>query len=112
MSTQAKGSYTQLSGEHLCADDLPRDKDTKVEISGAAIEVVTSPNNQKKKMIVLELKGARKKMPINKTNGKMITAIAGSPQVENWIGCKISLYYTEIRAFGTTVGAIRVRPSK
>lgn len=112
MSTQAKGSYTQLSGEHLCADDIPYDRDITVEIEGAMIEIVRSPTGQKKQMIVLKLKNAQKKLPVNKTNGKVISSLVGSPQVENWIGHKITLFHTTIKAFGSTVGAIRVRPQQ
>lgn len=107
----AKGSFNQCSDSpHLCADDITHD--VALEISGATKEEVTSPNNKKKTMICLSFKGAKKKLPLNKTNGKIIAKIAGSPAVENWIGANVILYRSYIKAFGDPeLPCIRVRDS-
>ncbi len=106
-----KGSYRQLvESEFLAADDII--DNITVEISGASIETVTSPNNQKKQMICLSFKGARKKLALNRTNGRAIAKIAGTPKVEEWTGVKICLYRTTIKAFGDPqLPAIRVKPT-
>ena len=108
MNTQpVTGSYRQLAdSEFLAADDLQSGKDVLVTIAGASIEMVTSPNNQKKQMICLSFESSKtgqklgKKLALNRTNGRQIAKIAGDTAVEKWAGVKICLYRTAIKAFG------------
>lgn len=45
----------------------------------------------------------------NSTNLKAIAKMANSPHVEKWVGLKIELFVTKVRAFGDVHDAIRVR---
>jgi hypothetical protein len=106
-----KGSYRQLAdSDFLAADDLQPGKDVLVTIAGASIEMVTSPNNKTKQMICLSFEKAKKKLALNRTNGRAIAKIAGDTAVEKWTGIKICLYRTTIKAFGDPqLPAIRVK---
>lgn len=53
--------------------------------------------------------GKTKGMVLNKTNGRKITEIAGSPLTEEWHGVAIVLYPTETEFAGETVECIRVK---
>lgn len=54
--------------------------------------------------------GKAKGMVLNKTNGRKITEIAGSPLTEEWHGVAVVLYPTETEFAGETVECIRVKP--
>lgn len=51
-----------------------------------------------------------RKMVLNKTNAKTIAKLYG-PEVESWVGKRVTLYPTTAQAFGETVDCIRIRPS-
>ena len=58
-------------------------------------------------------KGATKPMVCNATNAETISAIAGSEDVTRWVGCKVTLFSTRVRAkAGGQVMGIRIRPMK
>ena len=49
-----------------------------------------------------------KPLILNKTNGKMISNVWGSPYIEDWVGKQIKLCVKKVSAFGETVDAVRV----
>ena len=49
-----------------------------------------------------------KPLILNKTNGKMISQVWGSPYIEDWVEKQIKLYVKKVSAFGETVDAVRV----
>ena len=54
-----------------------------------------------------------KPMILNVARSKAITRVSGSKFVEDWPGTVIQLYIDDnVKAFGTTVSAVRVRPNK
>ena len=48
-------------------------------------------------------------MIVNVTNSKAISKVAGSSYIEDWRGVSVSLYTTEVNAFGEVVEAVRIR---
>jgi len=84
-------------------------KELVVTIEAAKKEELTNPDGKKEECLVLQLKG-HKPMVCNKTNAKTIAIVTGSPYLEDWPGKSIQLYVEQVRAFGETVPALRVRP--
>lgn len=54
--------------------------------------------------------GKEKPLALNMTNGATIAALYG-PEVESWIGKKITLYPTTTEFGGKTCECIRIRPT-
>lgn len=94
------GAYELMNGEE--ATELV------VTITKVSKKTVTGPNNRSDECIVAELKG-QKPFIINATNAKTITKLADSPYIEDWAGLSIILYVAQVKAFGDTVDALRVR---
>lgn len=94
---------------YLGAWSLEEGKDMVVTIEAAKREELTNTDGKKEECLVLHLKG-QKPMVCNKTNAKTIAIVAGSPYLEDWPGKSIQLYVEQVRAFGETVPALRVRP--
>jgi hypothetical protein len=59
---------------------------------------------------VIFFKGAAKGFALNKTNGKIISAMYGN-KTEGWIGKQITIYPTTTTFGSDTVECIRVRPT-
>ena len=94
--------------DYLGAYSLEPGKDKIVKILYAETASVESERGKEVKMI-LRLEG-EKPMIVNATNAKTITKALGSPMIEDWAGKHISLYATNVKAFGDIVEALRVRP--
>lgn len=94
------GAYELMNGEE--ATELV------VTILEVKKETVTGPNNRSDECIVAKLKD-QKPFIINATNAKTITKLAESPYIEDWAGLSIILYVAQVKAFGDTVDALRVR---
>lgn len=50
-----------------------------------------------------------KPMIVNSTNSKVIKKLCDSPYLEDWKGQRITLFVKEVRAFGETHDALRIR---
>jgi hypothetical protein len=96
------GAYSLMNGEEK--------NDLVVTIESVAQQNVTGPNNKQDECLVAQLKG-QKPMILNATNAKTIASIADSPYIEDWVGCKVTLYVAKVKAFGDTVDALRIRPT-
>jgi hypothetical protein len=58
-------------------------------------------------------KGAQKPLVCNATNAESFSSMAGSEDVDRWIGLRVTLYQTSVRSKGgKQVPGIRVRPMK
>ncbi len=53
-----------------------------------------------------------RKFALNKTNGKTLESLFGSPDTDRWIGQRITLYPTNTTFGSETVECIRIRPTK
>lgn len=58
---------------------------------------------------VIRMRGKAKKWVLNKTNAKTIAKLYG-PEVQGWIGKRVTIYPTRTRFGPDEVDAIRVRP--
>lgn len=93
------GSYELMTG------GSPRDLD--VEIVRSTKEHVQN-GDKKEEAMVIYLKN-QKPFIVNSTNAKSIASALGSPYVEDWVGKRITLYVSRIKAFGDWHDALRVR---
>lgn len=85
-------------------------QDLVLTIDFAREEQFTGTGGKKDEGLVVHFKERDfKPMICNATNAKSITKVAGSPYIEDWRNTKISLYSSEVSAFGETVDALRVR---
>ena len=88
------------------ATDLGKE-DRVMTITSAEMEEIGRGKDMETK-IVLEFKGQKKKLALNKTNAKSIAKLHGD-DTDDWVGKKITLYATETEFNGDTVACIRVR---
>lgn len=93
------GSYELMTGGE------PKDLD--VEIIRATKENVQNGDKSEQAMVIY-LKN-QKPFIINSTNAKSISSALGSPYIEDWVGKRITLYVSRIKAFGDWHDALRVR---
>lgn len=89
-------------------------KDWTLEIARVEQGVVKSrekPKGERRPFVYF--RGASKPMVLNATNADSFSAMAGSEDTDRWIGMKVTLYQTSVRAkAGQQVMGIRVRPMK
>lgn len=89
--------------------DVPEGQDLVLTIDRVDLEKVKNDKGTKIKL-TLHFKEDVKPMVCNITNGKSISMVAGSSDVENWPGKKIAIYVAhDVPAFGGTTDALRVR---
>lgn len=77
-------------------------------IKSLAFEDMLNHANEKERKPVLYFERATKGMVLNRTNAMTIVGLYGD-ESDDWIGQRISIYPTRVRAFGTLQDAIRVR---
>lgn len=89
-------------------------KDFTLEIERVAAGVVKSrekPKGEKRPFVYF--KGAKKPLVCNATNANTISSMAGSEDTDRWLGLRITLYQTKVKAKGgEQVMGIRVRPMR
>jgi len=93
------------------AYELEPNQEKIVTITKVGIEQVKSTDGNNQDCLVAYFKEDSKPMVLNKTNCKTIEKLY-SPYTEDWIGKKITVFSTKVRAFGETVDALRIRPTK
>lgn len=101
---------SMYDSNYLYAFDL-KGRDVTVTIkSVAAAKVRNADKKEQKKPIVFfrESKDPRG-LVLCKTNGKTVAAMYGN-DTDAWIGKRVTLFATNVDAFGQTVEAIRIRP--
>jgi hypothetical protein len=82
-----------------------------VKVAGGVVKSMEKPKGEKRPYVWF--RGADKPMVMNATNSKAFSAMSGSPEIESWIGMKVTLYQTQVKAKGgELVPGIRVRPMK
>ena len=60
---------------------------------------------------VLYFQGKAKGLVLNKTNAAKIAQLTGSKDTDDWAGCQVRLYATEVEFGGESVEAIRIKPA-
>ena len=100
---------TKFPSKYLRADDLDGYKDHQlmVAITRWTDEAVGNPPEEK---TVLYFRDELKGLILNKTNGESIAEIAGTDDMDRWVGVKILLVSTKTDFGGKRVKCIRVEP--
>lgn len=100
------------SGEWLKAADL-HGREVIVKISKVGTTTFKdSRTKEEKHQVVLHFEGKDKAFGLNWTNAKRVADLTGSRDTDDWIGHTITLYPTEVEAFGETVEAIRIKAAR
>ena len=75
-------------------------------------EMYDAETGGKKKALVLRFDELDLPMVLNVTNAETIAAVTGSDRLADWIGKRIIVGTSRVKAFGKIHDAIRVRPDK
>ena len=98
------------NNDYLGAWILSPGQDMILTIKKVERGIVASADGKKEEDSVMYFEEDVKPLVLNATNSKQISKIYGTPYVENWVGKKIQIYSANVRAFGETMEAIRIRP--
>lgn len=93
------------------AYELQPNEEKVVTIKKVCKEEVNSTDGKKSMCLVAYFNESSKPMVLNKTNCKTIEKLY-SPFTEEWIGKKITVFAQKVKAFGDTVDALRIRPTR
>lgn len=85
-------------------------RDVTVTIERVAGETVRNQDGDKR-VWVAYFRGANKGLILNKTTATTIAALYG-PESDGWIGKAVTLYGTNVRAFGQTHQVVRIRSQR
>lgn len=97
-----------LDKDYLGSHNLEKGEEMLLTIDKFAGEEEITTKDGKKVKQVLYFKEQVPKMILNITNGNMMTKLYGS-HPDGWIGKQIQVYATEVKAFGATTDALRIR---
>ena len=92
--------------KYVKAGDL-NGKPVTLTIKALQIETLGHGQEQERKP-VLYFEKASKGLVLNRTNGMTIAGLYG-PETSDWIGKRITIFATQIRAFGKLQDTIRVK---
>jgi hypothetical protein len=112
MSNEIKHHWRQYHHpDYIGAYAFQPGEEKVLTIKSVSEEDVIGSNGRKEPCMVVKFAEKDVKPLIcNVTNAKTIEKVVGSGYIEDWYGCKIQLYVTEVSAFGDTVEAVRIRP--
>lgn len=96
--------------DYLGAYSLQPGEEPIYTIRSVGLEMVSGTDGKKDECTVAHFAEKVKPMILNATNCKTITKMYGTPYIEDWVGKKIQIYSTTIKAFGEEVEALRIRP--
>lgn len=97
--------------DYLGAYALNPGQDLTATIQQVKNEIVTGPDGKKEECTVMHFSEKDiKPMIMNATNSKTVHKLLKTPYIEEWTGSKIQIYIDNVRAFGETVEALRIRP--
>lgn len=93
-------------------DGKPRDVTTEI-VRVEAKKVVSQEKPKGELRPFVYFKGTRKALVCNATNAKTISSIAGSEDTDKWIGVRVTLFSTMVKAKGgQPTPGIRIRPMR
>jgi hypothetical protein len=95
--------------EYIGAYAFKPNEDMIVTIKSWTRKDVIGEDGKKKEHTVLFFQENVKPLVLNRTNGKTIQKIYDTPNIEEWVGKKIQLYATKVKAFGEMKEAVRIR---
>lgn len=85
--------------------------DVTVTIKRVSAGEITGQGGKKSGKPIVEFSDHARKLALNKTNGKIIADMLGTPDVSKWVGKRITLYPTNTSFGSEQVECIRVRPT-
>lgn len=83
--------------------------DATLTIKRVTAGEVTGAGGKKSGKPIVEFSDHERKWALNKTNGKIIASLLGSPDVSKWVGKRITLYPTYTSFGSEQVECIRVK---
>jgi len=84
------------------------DPDITLTIASVTVEEIGQGADKSTKPII-KFQGVEKGLVCNKVNANTITKVLGTPDTDQWIGKRITLYSTEVEFGGEVTLGIRVR---
>ena len=109
---QLKGHWKKATNpKFLGSWDFEEGSTPVVKILKVTEEEVMNLDGKKEPCIIMYFEGC-KPMILNKTNMKSISKSVGSAKFEDWINQEVTLFTCQVKAFGDTVDAIRIKPTK
>lgn len=93
--------------KYVAAADL-NGKTVTLTIKAVTLEEMVTHKDERVKKPVVWFERATKGLVLNVTNAKIIAALYGD-ETNDWLGQRISIYPTRVKAFGQLQDAIRVR---
>jgi len=99
-----------LGAYALLDENTGKYKDVVYTIASIRLEPVNGPDGKREECMVMRFaeKGI-KPMIVNATNAKTMEKIFGTPIIEDWIGRQVQIGVEQVKAFGETVDALRIR---
>jgi len=109
---ELKGHWKKATNpKFLGAWDFEEGSTPVVKILKVTEEEVMNLDGKKEPCIIMYFEGC-KPMILNKTNMKAISKSVGSAKFEDWLNQEVTLFTCQVKAFGDTVDAIRIKPTK
>jgi hypothetical protein len=100
---------TMFDKDYIGAWDL--DGDRVVTITGVEAKKIKNAQEKEERKPIISLAEFGKKMVCNVTNANVIANLYGK-YTEGWRGQRITIYPTQVQAFGKMQDCIRIRPGK
>lgn len=94
--------------DYIGAYAFQKDEEKTLIIKSVTREIVTGPENRTQECTIIHWHEKEKPMVVNKTNAKVISKIAESSYVEEWVDVRVTLFVKTVSAFGEEVEAVRV----
>lgn len=101
---------TQFNYKWLGAYCLPDGKDIVLTIREMKREEVVGDSGNKEQCLIAYFHENSKPMIINKTNCKTLEKLFKTPIIEEWSNKQIQVGAAQVKAFGSVVDALRIRP--
>lgn len=99
-----------VNPDYIGAYMLEQGQDMVITFESVKREMVTGSGGKKEECTVAHLRG-QKPFIVNRTNGKMITKVLGTPYIEDWVGKSVTVYATTTSVAGEKTECLRVRPT-
>lgn len=101
---------TQFNYKWLGAYCLPDGKDVVLTIREMKREAVVGDSGNKEQCLIAYFHENSKPMIVNKTNCKTLEKLFKTPIIEEWSNKQIQVGAAQVKAFGSVVDALRIRP--
>lgn len=100
--------------QYICEADFDEGEEKVLTLAYVnASETVVTAEGKSKKAVAHWKEPNNKPMILNVARSKAMEKVAGTPDVDKWVGVQFQLYIEKgIKAFGDVVNAVRVRPYK